>query len=84
MISVDFVIWSSKMLNEICSNVKLLNYLCRNSSPVEVQLGVGELVARVDGQGLGVEAVRVAPLAGLEGGVAFLLLLTQELGFLKG
>lgn len=60
-----------------------MNYLSSNSCSVEVQFRVGKLVAGVDGQGLGVEAVCVAPLPGFKGRVAVLLLLTQELGFLK-
>ena len=51
--------------------------------PIEVELGVGELVAGVNGQSLGVEVVSFLPLAALEGRVAVLLLLTKQLGFLE-
>ena len=58
-------------------------YLGSNCSSVKIELGVGELVARVDGEGLGVKVVRLRPLRALEGRVTVLLLLTQELGFLN-
>ncbi len=51
-------------------------YLGSNGGSVKIELGVGELVARVDGEGLGVQVVRLGPLRALEGGVTVFLLLT--------
>jgi hypothetical protein len=58
-------------------------YLGSNGGSVEIELGVGELVARVDGEGLGVQVVCLGPLRALEGGVTVFLLLTEEFGFLN-
>ncbi len=62
--------------------ILLIKYLCSHSGSVEEELCVGELVARVNGQGLCVQTVCLVQLVALEGCVAILFLLTQELGFL--
>ena len=52
----------------------LFSYLGGDGGSVEVQLGVGELVAGVDREGFGVDLVGVREPARLEGIVALVLL----------
>ncbi len=58
-------------------------YLGGYDGPVEIELGVDALVARVDGQGLAVRDVGLGPVAALEQFIALVLLLLEQLGTLS-
>ena len=59
-------------------------HLSRNDGSIEVQLGVGFPIARVDLQSFRVKVIRFRPFRAFEHCIALVFLLLQQLGLLVG